>query len=79
MPVVPGCLKPTNVEFLPRIWGIVPPPIRRSIAPNAERTKMECDPRHVMFGQSAATQDSRLENVFQVAQGPLETTFQTVG
>lgn len=60
MRIISGCLKPTNVKYLPRICGIAPPGVRREVAADAERARMELDPRHVMHGQTAIT--SRLKS-----------------
>ncbi|CAH0383297.1 unnamed protein product [Bemisia tabaci] len=44
--IATGCLKPTPTEELYPIIGIAPPPIRRQVAAEIERTKQKNDPRH---------------------------------
>ena len=49
---ITGCLKPTNIENLYLLVGIVPPEIRRSICARVERTKQEERDTHSLFGHT---------------------------
>ena len=57
---ITGCLKPTSVEDLYLLAGIVPPDIRREVCARMERTKQMEQETHSMFGHIPAR--SRLES-----------------
>lgn len=73
--IISGCLKPTPVQKLYPLVGIAPPKIRRDIIADAERTKQESDPLHLMYGQRPPT-NSRLKsrNSFLTRTKKLNTT-----
>ena len=51
---ITGCLKPTNVENLYLLAGIVPLEIRRSVCARVERTKQVERETHCLFGHTPA-------------------------
>ena len=57
---VTGCLKPTNVEDLYLLAGIVPPDIRRDVCARVEKTKQETNEAHSLYGQNPA--ERRIES-----------------
>ena len=57
---ITGCLKPTNVENLYFLAGLVPPEIRRSVCATVERTKQVGRESHSLFGHTPAR--SRLKS-----------------
>lgn len=46
----PGCLKPTPIEKMYLLTGIVPPKNRREVAADTKRTEQENDPQHPLNG-----------------------------
>ncbi len=54
MRIISGRLKLTNVKHLPQICGIIAPEVRREVAADADRARMEMDLRHIVYRQEVA-------------------------
>ena len=52
--LITGCLKPTPTDDLYSLSGIAPPDIRRRTASCKERMRQLSDPRHPLYGTTAA-------------------------
>ena len=61
---VTGCLKPTNVEDLYLLDGIVPPDIQRDVFVLVEKTKQETNEAHSLYGQNPAERRRKSRNCF---------------
>ena len=61
---VTGCLKPTYVEDLYLLAGIVPPDIRRDVCARVEKTKQETNEAHSLYGQNPAERRLESRNCF---------------
>ena len=59
-----GCLKPTNVEDLYLLAGIVPPDIRRDVCARVEKTKQETNEAHSLYGQNPVERTLKSRNCF---------------
>ena len=66
-----GCLKPTDIEDLYLLAGIVPPDIRRGIVCHAERLKQTVDEKHPLHGQAAAPTRLKSRKSFMSHAQPL--------
>ena len=56
---ITGCLKPTNVEVLYLLSGMVPPSIRRDVCARVEKAKQETNEAHSLHGKIPAERRSR--------------------
>ena len=54
---ITGCLKPTNVEDMYLLGGIVPPDIQRDVCARGENTKQETNEAHSLYGQNPAEEE----------------------
>ena len=59
-----GCLKPTNVEDLYLLAGIVPPDIRKDVCARMEKTKQETNEVHSLYDQNPAERNIESRNCF---------------
>jgi len=75
--IITGCLRPTKVENLYAACGIAPPEIRREVATDKERAKMENDIRHPMFGQEDKSGRLKSRKSFVAKSKPLEGNAET--
>ena len=71
--IVTGCLRPTPVQKIYPLAGIAPPVIRRRVAAEKERQKLETDPRHSMFNHKVTTPRLRSRKSFIKRTVPLHT------
>ncbi|KAI5739816.1 hypothetical protein M8J77_023748 [Diaphorina citri] len=69
--IVSGCMQPTPLVKIYPILGIAPPPIRRTVAAEAERAKQLNDRRHLMFNQTPGNKRLRSRKSFLHTTNPL--------
>lgn len=72
--LITGCLKPTSIDKVQILSGIVPPEIRREIAANIEKGKQINDDRHVMYGITSTRSRLKSRNYFMKTTSPLRET-----
>jgi hypothetical protein len=64
MRIITGCLKPTKTEYLYQLAGIAPPEVRRSVASDRERQRVQYDCRHPMHLHSPVPARLKSRNSF---------------
>lgn len=72
--IITGCLKPTPVEWLYHLAGIAPPHVRREIAANKERKKVEQERNHPLYGHELHPRRLKSRKSFLRTSKQLKTT-----
>lgn len=72
--LITGCLKPTPTDKLYYLAGIAPPEIRRQVAANDERKKVEENELHPLHGHTPPRSRLKSRNSFLRSTSPLKTT-----
>ena len=76
--IISDCLKPTNLDSVHILAGIVPPHIRRTVACRMERTRQATDTRHQLFHHQLAASRLKSRKSFMRTVTPLDSSASNI-